>query len=175
VAKPIPVFAFAFAAFAATSERALNELPTRERDDHDTDDLFLTICRAPARARANFLVKLGLVVDENGRASGLCDRASAPAVIVEHLWLSQIEEGRSGFSGVVRTTPERRVDAGQRVSFELRHVLGWRLEANASGAPTAAPGPVRILRLERDTPASQECLTKECAARLAPDGDVCAQ
>jgi hypothetical protein len=147
------VFAFAFAAFAATSERALKGMPTRERDDHDTDDLFLTICRAPTRAGANFLVKLGLAVDENGLASGLCDRASAPTAIVEHLWLGQIEEGRSGFSGVVRPTPERRIGAGQRVSFELRHVLGWRLEANAAGAPALAPGSVQILRLERDAPA----------------------
>jgi hypothetical protein len=166
------VFAFAFAAFVATSERALKEAPTRDRDDHDADDLFLTVCRAPTRAGANFRVRLGLVVDENGRALGLCDRASASTAMVEPLWLSQIEEGSSGFSGVVRAAPERRIEAGQRVSFELRHVLGWRLEANVADAPTAAPGSIRVLRLERDAPASQTCVTKECAARLTPDGDI---
>jgi len=136
MAKPIPVFAFAYAAYAATSERSAGEFRADPPEEQDADTIFLAVCRAPFRAGAVLTVKLGLLVDESGRAVGLLDRHGADAGEVEDLWLGQIVEGRGGFSGVVRATPERRV-GGQRISFELRHVLGWRLEAHAPRADAA--------------------------------------
>lgn len=170
MAKPIPVFAFAFAAYAATSARMPSEFRGSAGEDRDADELFLSICRAPGRASANFMVKLGLVVDENGRASCLCDRRSAGAGVVEDLWLSQIQDGCDGFSGVVRATPERRIGAVQRISFELRHVLGWKLEAHATGVTSAAPAPVQMLRGESD--AAPACSTKKGAGRFPQEGDI---
>lgn len=167
MAKQIPVFAFAFAAFAATCAREPFEFRARAPDEQDADDLFLSLCRTPARASANFMVRLGLVVDEGGRAAGLCDRVTAATAEIEDLWLSQIVEGRHGLSGVVRTTHERRLGAGLRVSFELRHVLGWRLEADAPGVAPDAPTPVQILRAEGDGASAM----KKSAAKHPPDGD----
>ncbi len=138
MAKPIPVFAFAYAAFAATSDRMASEHRADPSEEQDAEAIFLTICRAPFRKGATLSVKLGLLVDDSGHAAGLLDRNSACTGEVEDLWLGQIVEGRGGFSGVARATPERRI-GGQRISFELRHVLSWRLEPQQTEAASSAP------------------------------------
>ena len=78
----IPVFAFAFAAYAATAAARRESAA-----EGDAGDLFLTTWRLSARQRANLRVKV--------RLGG------------QDIWLSDIAATARGFSGV----PERLPDA----------------------------------------------------------------
>ena len=138
MAKPIPVFAFAFAAFAATWSRTSNDFRLEDSESADANELFLKIWRAAARADGNFMVRIG-VVDEGAPTSRLCDRDAADCANCGELWLGNIAETPSAFSGVVRIGPERAqlMRSGERVSFELRHILGWTLGVNATKRASA--------------------------------------
>ena len=141
MARPIPVFAFAFAAFAATSTK-LTEKVSSECAGRDGDELFLLMWRQSARANAELRVKVG-VSDEGGAPFRLCDRASAQSADVQWVWLAQIAETARGFSGAVSTDSERpkRWLQGQRIGFQVRQILGWTLGVNASARAIVAPKP----------------------------------
>ncbi len=132
MAGPIPVFAFAFAAFAATSAKASNESSFLDPECANPDELFLEMWRATASADADFRVKIG-VFDEDGPTSRLCDRARAHSTLIEELWLDRIAHNSRGFSGVIGTPRERPTSLrqGRRIGFEPRHILGWTLGVNA--------------------------------------------
>ena len=136
--RPIPVFAFAFAAFAAAWSKGSNEYRFEEVDGGNASELFLKVWRAAAPADGDFMVKVG-VTDESGPTSRLCDRESADSSAYAELWLGQIAETPRSFCGVVsnasdRPRPMRR---GERISFEPRHILGWTLSVNATRPATA--------------------------------------
>jgi uncharacterized protein YegJ (DUF2314 family) len=138
MARPIPVFAFAFAAFAATSTK---EKVNSESVGHDGDEFFLKTWRASKRANAELRVKVG-VLDE-GAAFRLCDRISGQSPEAQWIWLAQIAETARGFSGAVAADSERpkRWLQGQRIGFEVRQILGWTLGVNASAQAIVAPKP----------------------------------
>ena len=141
MARPIPVFAFAFAAFAATSTK-LTEKISSERAGREGDDLFVLMWRQSARANAELRVKVG-VSDEGGASFRLCDRTSAKSSEVQSMWLTQITETARGFSGTVALDFERpkRWLQGQRIGFQVEQILGWTLGVNVSAPAIAAPKP----------------------------------
>jgi hypothetical protein len=140
MARPIPVFAFAFAAFAATSTK-LTEKVSSDFAGRDGNDLFLMMWRQSARANAELRVKVG--VSDEGAAFRLCDRASSQSAEVQWVWLAQITESVRGFSGAVSMDSERpkRWLQGQRIGFQVRQILGWTLGVNASARAIRAPKP----------------------------------
>ena len=141
MARPIPVFAFAFAAFAATSIKAADDVSS-ETARFDRDDLFLKMWRASARADARVRVRVG-VLGQAGAAFQLCDRGSKQEGEAEWLWLAQISETTRGFSGQVASEAERPKHSatGQRIRFEMRNILGWTLGINAEARGIVAAKP----------------------------------
>jgi uncharacterized protein YegJ (DUF2314 family) len=145
MSKPIPVFAFVFAAFAATSVegRSLETFAAADsepRAARDMQDLFLTTWRRLSRQGANLRVRVGLVVGEGDAPPMLAARGHD----AQELWLGEIAQAGRGFKGVPVATPERlqHVRPGQAISFELRHIRGWTLEvedANASARAEREP------------------------------------
>ncbi len=130
MAKPIPVFTFAFAAYAATSAEgqprevfaATKSEPTASRE---AQDLFMTTWGRLSRQGANVRVRVGVVVGEGGARPTLGERGPG----VEEIWLGEIAWTGRGFSGVPVATPERlRVAPEEPISFELRHIRGWTLD-----------------------------------------------
>ncbi len=138
MARPTPVFAFAFAAFAATCSKGSIDSRLEDSESPDASDLFLKIWRAAAPADGDFRVKIG-VVDEAGRKSRLCDREAADLTPHGELWLGNIAETPRNFCGIVANMPDlpRLVRRGERISFELRHILGWTLGVNATKIATS--------------------------------------
>jgi hypothetical protein len=141
--KPIPVFAFVFAAYAATHESARRDLGD-PRDNRDAaqgnppaaNSKVLTglSWRMLARQGADVWVKVGVV--ENGRRATrqLVAAPVEPGENVEEIWLGQIVETTHGFSGVVTESRLSRTEIGERMRFARIHVLGWttRLASAAS-------------------------------------------
>ena len=140
MAKPIPVFTFVFAAYAATSAEgqrpdafaAAKSEPTADREEQE---LFFTTWRRLSRRGANLRVRVGVVVGESGARPTLAERGPD----VEEIWLGEIAQTGRGFSGVPVATPERlrRVGPGEPIGFELRHIRGWTLDVEDK---TAARG-----------------------------------
>ena len=133
MAKPIPVFAFAFAAFAATSTKRTDEVSAQSAS-FDSDAFFLTMWRASARANAQLRVRVG-VLRETDADFRLCERGSRAAVEAEWLWLAQIRETASGFSGVAAFDP-----SGPKVS---RTDGGLASKPATSSAGPSASAPMR--------------------------------
>ena len=151
MARPIPVFAFVFAAFAATSVGgqpidAFAPAQSEPPESRDARDLFLTTWRTLSRHGANLRVRVGVVVEEEIAAPRLAARGHD----VEELWLGEIAETRRGFIGVTVTASERlrHIRPGQQISFELGHILGWTLDVEAAANAPARP--------KRESPANQE-------------------
>lgn len=129
--KSIPVFAFVFAAFAATSAAAgepageCTPAENEPRGGRDARDLFLTTWRMLSRHGAGLRVKVGVGV-------GGTHAEPRRGREVEEVWLGEIAETARGFSGVTVKAPEglRHVRPGQTIGFELRHILGWTLDVD---------------------------------------------
>jgi hypothetical protein len=156
MAKPIPVFAFAFAAFAATLSRR-PRASSEEADGADPIDLFMTIWRMPSCDRANITVKVGILGADGGDPPRLFDRGSPRPHKVEDLWLHAITETALGFSGIVRSAPQRlKIRRGQKIDFALKHILGWTLGVDASAPKSAESSPVALVRNARDGLADSE-------------------
>jgi uncharacterized protein YegJ (DUF2314 family) len=143
MARPIPVFAFAFAAFAATSIKAADDVRA-ETARFDRDELFLKMWRASTRADAKVRVRVG-VLGVAGAPFRLCDRGSTQEGEADWLWLAQISETTRGFSGLVASEAERPKHSatGQRIRFEMRNILGWTLGINAEARATIATMPAK--------------------------------
>jgi uncharacterized protein YegJ (DUF2314 family) len=157
MARPIPLFAFAFAAYAATSPAA--EAADRFASSEDASpgvadgrDLFLATWRMLEPRRANVRVKVCVLAKEGSGEPRLSARASGRAEEVEELWLDEIVETNSGFCGVARMTPERlrHIEPGRKISFELRHIQGWTLDVDAAASETG-PASLRADRESRTT------------------------
>lgn len=126
MAKPIPVFSFVFAAYAATSgaEFVSRPAPFREAQPCDT---FLTAWRKRAPHGEPLFTKVGLLKGATSDDLRFAARGSRDAC--DELWLDQIIETRLGFLGAVveRKDLPVHVKPGRRVRFHQIHVLDWRL------------------------------------------------
>jgi uncharacterized protein YegJ (DUF2314 family) len=122
MARPIPVFAFAIAAYAATSGRR----PAARRPQAGPGEIFLLMWRGLARDMDALKVKVGVFVAGRGEVR-LSEGASADEI--EEIWLDEISETATGFRGVVKDRPQRlaQVAEGGTIRFEARHVLGCTL------------------------------------------------
>jgi hypothetical protein len=136
--RPIPVFAFVFAAFAVTSAEgqpieAFAPADGEPAASRDAQDLFLTTWRKLSRQGAKLRVRVRVVVGKGGAKPTLAARGPD----VEELWLGEIAETRRGFSGVPVGTPERLPHGRpeQPIGFELRHIRGWTLDVEDAHAP----------------------------------------
>jgi uncharacterized protein YegJ (DUF2314 family) len=144
--KPIPVFAFVFAAFAATSAGGAMDICAPAEDEppegRDARDLFLTTWRTLSRHGASLRVRVGVVVEESAEL-----RLATRGHDAEELWLDEITETGRGFTGIPVAASERlaHIRPGQTIGFELRHILGWTLDVE--GAPTRAERPRTNLEL----------------------------
>jgi hypothetical protein len=127
MAKPIPVFTFVFAAYAATCTNAAvasRRLATRSTQSADP---FLEARRARSRRAGILSAKVGLL---NGSTPGQMRFAlrSSDEVFVE-LWLDAISETRLGFVGAAQDGPNLppAIKPGQLLRFHRINVLDWRL------------------------------------------------
>jgi len=140
--KPIPVFAFVFAAYAATHAPA-----TRERDDRGDNPDSNPGKAAPApgpawrsllRQGADVRVKVGVAENGGQGAARPVARIGAPGDEIEEIWLGQIAETAYGFTGVVAESGAARVTSGQRMRFARIHVLGWTMGVKSTEPARAA-------------------------------------
>jgi len=135
--KPIPVFAFVFAAYAAT------HAPRRDFRDQSNDRQpkapppASPAWRTLARQGADVWVKVG-IADDGGRGAGRrVARLGECGDDVEEIWLGRIVETAHGFSGSVAQSAVAHVRIGQRLRFARIHVLGWTMGLNAPEAARA--------------------------------------
>ena len=132
--KPIPVFAFVFAAFAATSAGGPIDVCTAAEGEppegRDARDLFLATWRMLSRHNATLRVRVGVVVNEENTEPRLAERGHD----LEELWLGEIAETGRGFTGAPVAMSEglRRIVPGRTIGFELRHIRGWTLHVDGS-------------------------------------------
>jgi hypothetical protein len=142
--RPIPVFAFVFAAFAATSAEgqpadAFAPAESELTASRDGQDLFLATWRSLSRHGAKLQVRVGVVIGEGGAKSTLATREPGAArdPAVEEFWLGEITETGRAFRGVPVETSERPrlLWPRQPIGFELRHIRGWRLDIEDAHAP----------------------------------------
>jgi len=126
--KPIPVFSFVFAAYAATvsvpgsASRPSSIKPLQKADP------FLDASRAKSARRGVLLAKVGLLT---GAAEGdLRFAARNSSEMFEEFWLDEIVETRLGFIGAAVDGPTLPllIKPGQRMRFHRINVLDWRLE-----------------------------------------------
>jgi hypothetical protein len=146
--KPIPVFEFAFAAYAATARGSIERVrPGPERQPFDT------VWRSTAGGDGALLVKIGVL--DNGRAEATVLSPCETLLPVKEIWLGQIQEIDGGYSGVVCMSqgPLRSIGPGQPIEFGPAHILDWTISYEAS--PTCA-----VLR-EREKAAKTDC--ESCA------------
>ena len=119
MSKPIPVFVFALAAYAATSGGGSSAARREPPDVQDAADLFAASYRLMSRRNAGgLIVKIALA---GGAEAG------------EFCWLGEIVETAQGFQGRVVIAPSRRRRArrGQRLDFGSDQVLGWSVSMKA--------------------------------------------
>ena len=128
--KSIPVFAFVFAAFAATSGRGrLPSLaPAAERDDARAPATLValrTLLYCVSQAFGDISVKVAVAVGEPDSPARLARSGAEDEV--EPLWLTGVGESPSGFFGYVAETPVRLawLRRGQRIHFDVADVLDW--------------------------------------------------
>jgi len=126
MARPIPVFSFVFAAYAATSTAAglsRRGSPFREAQPNDP---FMSVWRARSARRGALFAKIGLLNGAKADNPRFAVQNSSDAY--KDIWLGDIVETRLGFIGVPmpgQILPAR-LQAGQRLRFHGINVLDWR-------------------------------------------------
>jgi uncharacterized protein YegJ (DUF2314 family) len=132
--KPIPVFAFVFAAFSATSAGGPIDVVAPAEDEpaegREARDLFLTTWRMLSRHSASLRVRVGVEFDAGSAEPRLALRGQD----AEEIWLGEISETGRGFTGIATTASKgaSHIRPGQAIGFELRHILGWSLDIERS-------------------------------------------
>jgi hypothetical protein len=123
--KPIPIFEFAFAAYAATARPAA-ERPEPKRPP------FESAWRSTAREDGVLLVKVGVL--DNGRALATAATPCETILPVREIWLGQIKETADGYDGALCMTqaPLRGLNVGQRIAFGPADILDWTINYEAS-------------------------------------------
>ena len=120
--KPIPVFEFAFAAYAATA-RMGDERPVMEPERGS----FEATWRSMASDTGALRVKVGLL--DNGRAAAIAPASCESMLPVNEIWLGKLKQTADGYSGVVCMTqnPLRSIGLGQRIDFGLTQIVDWKV------------------------------------------------
>jgi hypothetical protein len=126
--KPIPIFKFAFAAYAATAQTGAE----RAKPEPEKRQPFETAWRSTPPSDGVLLVKIGVL--DNGRALATMLTPCESIQPVREIWLGQIKETAQGYNGAVcmTQTPLRGVDMGQRIDFGPAHILDWTISYEAS-------------------------------------------
>jgi hypothetical protein len=133
--KAIPIFEFAFAAYAATvrggSERIRSPQAPRQ--------LFETAWRSTAQRDGVLMVKIGVL--DNGRAEATALTPCETILPVKDIWLGQIKEIDGGYCGVVCMiqAPLRTIRLGQTIEFGPSHILDWTISYEGSAECGATP------------------------------------
>ena len=135
--KPIPVFQFVFAAYAATCAGRASQPPLWRRaprlgsDASVADsprDAVPAYRNLPSIDPRELIVKISVVDEYFASAAHALSLGAPVADNVEDLWLGEIEETPAGYSGVVLVDPARllRVRTGDSVAFGPMHILDWK-------------------------------------------------
>jgi len=126
--KPIPVFEFAIAAYAATARTGGGgAIKTSRERQVERRRQFETSMRSPTPRGGALLVKISVL--ENAGAVTACLTPFKSVHSVDEIWLGHIEETANGYSGVVcmAQTPLRHVGWGRRIDFDPTHILDWTI------------------------------------------------
>lgn len=139
--KPIPVFAFALAAYAATNviqtpdcARRRGKIGVAEGKTPEPSypqASVVPIWRTLLGRDANICIKVGVVGDGRGKHPDLAVASGAPRGDVEEIWLCKITETERGFGGVVDKSAHVQIKLGRKIRFECDHVLDWTLQLGA--------------------------------------------
>jgi uncharacterized protein YegJ (DUF2314 family) len=132
MAKPIPVFSFVFAAYAATSAAPQTARSTLPRKALYPSDPFLSAWRKRAASGGSLYAKVGL------RNADLGFAVRSSGEIYEGFWLGDIVETRLGFIGAAMEGQDlpARIKPGQRLRFHQINVFDWKLGDCAKPCPT---------------------------------------
>lgn len=125
MAKPIPVFKFAFAAYAAAGAVAVREQRGALTRKSGKQARFL-------KSWSVFSSEGGLMVKIGVRDGERCEAITGPKDDCDdyrEVWLAEIRESASAFSGVVRAgkVSLRHIRPGQRIGFDPTHILDWAI------------------------------------------------
>ena len=135
MAKAIPVFKFAFAAYVASGaaaamreQRGARANPPKIKPPAP----FLQTWRVFS-TDGGLMVKIGVRDDET--CAAVCPQ-NGGADDCREIWLSEISETGSAFSGIVRGGPFalRHIRPGQRIGFDPTHILDWSIGCAAGDA-----------------------------------------
>jgi uncharacterized protein YegJ (DUF2314 family) len=138
--KPIPVFTFVFAAYAATVAAHGSASRPALIKSLQKNDPFLDAWRAKSARGGVLWAKVGLL---SGVREGALRLATINSTeVFEEFWLDDIAWTRLGFIGAAVDDPELPllIKPGQRMRFHRINVLDWRLEdrRTARSAPKCA-------------------------------------
>ena len=131
--KPIPVFAFIFAAYAATSQGELARIPDRRRTKPDAESererasVAFTSAWMLRPSAEGYLVKVALIGCVAAPGFRLAARSDALGA-TEDVWLGAISENLLGFVGVGVAgleTPAGQF-VGKTIPFTRADVRDWR-------------------------------------------------
>lgn len=137
--KRIPVFEFAFAAYATMARRE------SERGSRDAPGQpFETAWRSTGQSDGALMVKIGVLDDGGGEATALA--ACQTRLPVKEIWLGQVREVEGGYCGVVCMIQEplRTINPGQRIDFGPAHILDWTISYGASPECAALQRPQSV-------------------------------
>lgn len=142
MAKPIPVFAFVFAAYAATysapvaspmsriRKAGLNEDKTSGPGEEQAS--VVPVWRTLLHRGAEIWVKIGVVGHGRGRRLDLASADVPPRGDFDEVWLFGITETARGFDGIVNQSAHRQIKLGRKIHFERSNVQDWTLRLNAA-------------------------------------------
>jgi hypothetical protein len=150
--KPIPVFSFVFAAYAATVGSSRSSSPLSSTQASQRGDRFLNAWRMRSTSGGVLLAKVGLLTGASGEDPRLAACNSSEAF--EEFWLDNIAETHLGFIGaaVAASALPLGIKPGRRMRFHRINVLDWRLEDGPKARPTR--------RRERRTPHPHQMLAE---------------
>lgn len=145
--KPIPLFAFVFAAYAATNTGTVPISARQRKKIGVVENKFgnvqypptsvVPIWRTLLERSADICVKVGVLGDISGKQLDLASADRVPRDGVEEIWLSELSQTARGFAGVISHSASPKVKIGRKVCFKRDHVLDWTLRLSARKAGEA--------------------------------------
>jgi hypothetical protein len=142
MSKPIPVFGFAFSAFAYTHPgfgaggRSQSERGSYlEFNENPEADRFVAAWRTSLYDRQNFTVCVRASKAATAHGFRLLTCAEPQLKKFEYLWLHEIEEETQGFAGIARE-PRNGLASfipKNRISFRLPNIAHWAHGPTAFG------------------------------------------
>jgi hypothetical protein len=148
MSKPIPVFGFAFTAFAFTHPafeagmQRLGEGRSNPRSPQNPEaERFATAWRVSSVERPSFTVCVRASKAASAAGFRLLTCAEPQLGKFEYVWLHQIEEILEGFAGIAREPLGglTNVLPQSRISFGLPNIAHWAFAPTAFGGRRLAP------------------------------------